>query len=156
MKRGRIQKVIVSLPFDGYDDWDAEIERSIEREIERLEDEEGDDGDFLAALKRGDVDYDAIYDQAAAEYVAQFDEVASEELGINLSLRFERWNEGGIFASMPVAVAKRLLGTSDKTPQDLDLLTWNELFCDRLSDVEDTTETIFSHLAESTDVFYPV
>lgn len=124
MKRGRIQKVIVSLPFDGYDDWDAEIERSIEREIERLEDEEGDDGDFLAALKRGDVDYDAIYDQAAAEYVAQFDEVASEELGINLSLRFERWNEGGIVrldAGRCSQAAARHLGQDPARSRSVDM-----------------------------------
>jgi len=156
MKRSESQKVIVLLPFDGYDEWDAEIESSIERDIERLENEEGADEDFLASLKQGDVDYDPIYDEAAKEYVAQFDELASEELGIKLSLRLESWNERGIYASMPIAVAKRLLGPSDKKPQDLGAFTWNELFCDRLSDVDDTTATIFAHLAESTDVFYPM
>jgi hypothetical protein len=81
---------------------------------------------------------------------------SGEELGIKLSLRLESWNERGIYASMPVAVAKRLLGPSDKDPQDIGPFTWNELFCDRLSDVDDTMQTIFAYLAESTDVFYPI
>jgi len=156
MSKSEVKTVIVSVPFEGYDEWGAEIERSVERDIERLESDEDSDEDHLAALRAGDVDYDAIYDAAANEYVSEFDELASEELGIKLGLQFESRTESEIFVSMPVASGKRLLGKSEQVLPDLDSLGWNEFLCNGLSDVADTMQRTFANMAESTDVFYPI
>ena len=156
MRKSKPQSVIVSLPFNGYGEWDAEIELAIERDIERLEGEEDADNDFLAALKKGDVDYDAIYDDAARKYVSYFDRLASEELKIELGLQFKGRRDFEILATMPAAAAHSLLRKAGYGRKKLDSLEWNALLCNELSDVDETMTDVFAYLAESTDVFFPL
>jgi hypothetical protein len=147
--------IIARLPFDELGEWKDEIDRSVERDIERLEADEDADEDFLISLRNGDIDYDAIFERAATAYVTAFDGSASRELGSALSLRFHHIDGGDIFASMPIAIASRLLRVLDSPAEEVATRDWERLLYEKLENCEGIQQAIFAHLAEATDVFYP-
>ena len=169
-----MKRVLLRMPFESEGDWEAEIDRSVERDIERLQSEieeattpHEDDRKFLKALEAGDVDYEAILRAAGPEYVTQFSEAASAVLGVDLDLRFETMQFGAdtaIGASMPITVARKLLKAAKESGaversahfDDIDAGGWGDLLERWLPDASDLEERVFADMAESTDVFYPL
>jgi hypothetical protein len=170
-----VKRVRLRVPFASEGDWEGEIDRSVDRDIERLREEAWDpmrppcedDRELLKALEAKDIDYETIFQAAAPEYVEQFSKLASADLGVDLDLRFETFQCGpdtAIGASMPIAVARKLLQVMKKNGvvgrgtrlDDMDADDWGDLLEHWLPNADDLEERIFSDMAEATNSFCPL
>lgn len=126
------ERLIIQLPFSGFYEslWSGEIDHIAEQEADYFADErQKEDGipkelrlsaDEVSSILFDVTDYSAAYLDVAKQYVSEFNDIASDDTGVKLSLEWEsmsspreyNFTTDRLFAHIPLEAVEALFALS--------------------------------------------